>query len=364
MTEPMRLPLNATGNALGWSPDPLSDVVMSTRVRLARNVVGNPFPHAATESDLARVAKHVLGAAHRLPSRCMRSMTTLNLSQLTDQDKSALVDSHLTSVAHALAGKHRHVILDEKRQISLLINEEDHIRIQVILPGLQANEAWRKADEIDNALQRELPIMYDPELGFLTASVANCGMGLRVSVMVHVPALAAVDRLQATWSAANSLDAAVRGLYGEGTDIGGSIYQVSNVVSMGSTEPQTVGKITAVASYLQAEEAGARELLLRTRYDEMRSLVETAQEALRDAERLSVKEGVRMLSVLRLGHLLGFGTCVTDRVFSDLIGGLRGGTSLIVSPDDRARDIFYHETRRPALFRNSIRAERTQLEAV
>ncbi|HEY3330073.1 MAG TPA: hypothetical protein VGK19_08650 [Capsulimonadaceae bacterium] len=337
---------------------PLSDVVISSRVRLARNVTGNVFPHRATEVESARVAKQVLNAVHRFNLRTVGSLQTLDIDALSGQQKAALVDSHLTSVPHVLAGKHRYAIVDHKHTVSVLVNEEDHIRVQVILPGLQAEAAWRTADEIDNALLRELPVAYDPELGFLTASVANCGMGLRVSVMVHVPALTLTNRLDATWTAAHSLDAAVRGLYGEGSQIGGNIYQVSNVVSMGSTELQTVGKITAVATYLQAEEAGAREILLKTQPDEMQQIVESAQVTLRDAERMSLDEGVRVLSTLRLGHLMGFDTCVTDQVFAELLAGLRGGTQMIASPDDRARDIFYQETRRPALFRNRIRAER------
>jgi protein arginine kinase len=208
---------------------------------------------------------------------------------------------------------------------------------------------------IDNALSASLPIAYDEQYGYLTASLANCGMGLRVSIMVHLPALTLCNRLDGTWRAANSLDAAVSGLYGEGTQATGGIYQVSNVLSMGSTEAQTVGKITAVATYLQAEEAGARELLLKTRYDEMAHKTESAKQLLAGATSLSVEEALGILSTLRLGHNLGFDTHVDDRVFAQLIAGLRGGTAQIASDTDRARDIFYEGSRRPALFRNKIR---------
>ena len=356
---------NAPGSASAKSPSwisgsaMLSDVVLSTRARLARNVSGAPFPHMASDGELERVAKYVLTAAHRAQERAFRSMTTMDISALDDQAKAALVDSHLTSLAHVRAGKHRYAIVDHNKSVSVLINEEDHIRIQVILPGMQADAAWRRADAIDDALARELPIAYDPHLGYLTASLANCGMGLRLSIMVHLPALALLQRLASTWQAASSLDAAVRGLYGEGTEMPGNIYQISNAVSMGWTEMQTVGKITAVATYLAAEEVGARELLLRTRAEEMRERSDAAMAVLRDSERLTVDEGVRILSDLRLGHLMGFETHVTDRVFSELVASLRGGTQMIASSDDRARDIFYQETRRPALFRNRIRAERS-----
>jgi protein-arginine kinase len=132
---------------------------------------------------------------------------------------------------------------------------------------------------------------------------------------------------------------------------------------MGSTEVQTVGKITAVATYLQAEEIGARELLVKTRYSEMEDLVANAQTRLRNSERLSVEEGITILSTLRMGHLMGFETYVTYRAFTELVAALRGGTQLIAGADDRARDVFYQETRRPALFRNRIRAERADAPA-
>ncbi|MDR3710602.1 MAG: hypothetical protein P4L33_20060 [Capsulimonadaceae bacterium] len=367
MKAPARLaiPGSGTGKSPSWisGSASLSDVVLSTRARLARNVSGAIFPHMASDADLARVAKIVLTAAHRVQEKAFRSMHTVDISALNDQEKAALVDSHLTSVAHVRAGKHRFALVDDNQSVSVLINEEDHIRIQVILPGMQADAARRKADAIDDALSQELPIAYDKHLGYLTASLANCGMGLRVSIMVHLPALALLHRLPSTWQAANSLDAAVRGLYGEGTEMAGNIYQVSNAVSMGWTEAQTVGKITAVATYLEAEEAGARELLIRTRAAEMEDLVQNAQHQLRDAERLSVEEGVRILSTLRFGYLMGYDTHVSDTVFSELVAGLRGGTQLIASDDDRARDVFYQETRRPALFRNRIRAERSTVAA-
>ena len=348
-------------NVRGLPVFPESGVVLSTRARLARNLSGCRFPNSASDDDLARVAKFILTAANRLQERTFRSMHVVDISALSDQEKAVLVDSHLTSVAHVVAGKHRYAIVDEHQTVSVLVNEEDHIRIQVILPGLQADAAWRKADALDNDLSDELPIAYDDHLGYLTASLANCGMGLRMSIMVHLPALALICRLPSVWQAAGSLDAAVRGLYGEGAQIPGDIYQVSNTLSMGSTELQTAGKLTAVGTYLQAEEIGARELLIKTRFSEMEALVTGAQESLRDSERLSVEDGISIISTLRMGHLMGFETYVTDRVFSELVAALRGGTQLIASADDRARDVFYQETRRPALFRNKIRSERTAL---
>lgn len=336
---------------------PHSDVVLSTRARLARNLAGAPFPNRATDEDLARVAKYVLTATLRIQSRVVKSLQAVEIARLSDEQKAALVDSHLTSVGHVIAGRHRFALVDDRHTVSVMVNEEDHIRIQVILPGLQTEAAWKRADALDDALSAQLPIAYDPRFGFLTASLANCGMGLRLSVMVHLPALELIGRIRPTWNAAAALGAAVRGLYGEDLSVAANIYQVSNSVSLGLTEQQTVGRMQAVATFLEAEEAAARRQLLATRAGEVEALVHEAQAHLAGAGRLTVDEGIRLLSILRLGGLMGLETYVTDRVFGELVASVRGGIGMVTREGDRARDIFYEDTRRPAMFRNRIRAE-------
>lgn len=336
---------------------PHSDVVLSTRARLARNLVGVPFPHAASDEELARVAKHVLGATQRMQGTSVKSLHALDVARLSDDDKAALIDSHLASVAHVVAGRHRFALVDDRHTVSVLVNEEDHLRIQVILPGLQPEAAWKRADLLDDALSAQLPLAFNSQFGYVTSSLANCGTGLRVSAMVHVPALALNNRLPATWHAAGVLGATVRGLYGEDVGVAGNIYQVSNSVSLGLTESQTVGRILAVATYLEAEEESARHTFRTTRMVEIISVVEAAQRQLREAATMTLEEGIRVLSALRLGYLMGLETKVDALVFGELVASLRGGAGLVATAQNRARDIFYEDTRRPALFRNRIRKE-------
>ena len=155
----------------------------------------------------------------------------------------------------------------------------------------------------------------------------------------------------------------IRGLYGEDVGVAGNIYQVSNAVSLGLTEAQTVGRITAVATFLEAEEAAARHVLRSTRMDEIVALVEGAETQLRDASRMTLDEGIRVLSALRFGHLMDMKTHVTARVFGELVASLRGGAGLVAKAQDRARDIFYEETRRPALFPQTESAERNRRQS-
>jgi len=176
--------------------------------------------------------------------------------------------------------------------------------------------------------------------------------------MVHLPALARLGRLPATRLGAEALGSIVRGLYGEGAEPAGNVYQISNAVSLGLTERQIVGRIQAVATFLMTEERAARDVFMKRRYDEIGDAVLEAQESLRRAERLSVDEGMALLSTLRLGYLLGYQTHVSAGVFNQLTASLRAGVGLLSRSESRSRDIFYEEVRRPALFRNRIRQEK------
>lgn len=336
---------------------PGSDIVLSTRARLARNLADLPFPHRASEADLRHVASRIRAALKDSAGEPLGTLRVVDVCSLEDARKAALVDSHLISIPHALGGKHRLALVDDRHTVSVLVNEEDHIRIQVILPGLQADEAWQSANRLDDCLASRIPLAYHEQYGYLTSSLANCGTGLRVSLMVHLPALALLGRLAATWEGAQALGSIVRGLYGEGAEPAGNVYQISNAASLGITERQVVGRIQAVATYLVAEERAARDTLIRRRHEEAGQAVKEAQAALQKAERLSVSEGMAILSTLRLGYLLGYETHVTAPVFNQLTASLRAGVGLLARSDLRARDVFYEDTRRPALFRNRIRQE-------
>ncbi len=332
----------------GWE----ADVVLSTRARLARNLAGIPFPGRSEDAGLKAVAKQVLAVAKRRDKGHV-SLRPVEIAKLSEADRAALVDGHLISVPHALSGPHRWALVDDKHTISVMVNEEDHLRLQAILPGLQLEAAWRIADQMDDQFESHLDYAFDAHYGYLTSSLSNCGTGLRVSVMVHLPGLALSGKLDGALEAARTLGAAVRGPYGEGSEAAGDVYQVSNAVSTGKNERQLLTRLAATATLLVTDEQAARELLWLDRRSYLEEKVADARERLRRAERLSAGDSMALLSILRLGAVLGLPTGVTPRVFNELLSSLQIGAQFVSG--ERAQYTFYEETRRPALIRNKIR---------
>ncbi len=346
--------LPAWAGETGWE----ADVIVSTRARLARNLAGFAFPSRASEADLKAVAKAVIAAA-KGRDKGQVSLRAIDIHKLSDGDKSSLVDSHLISVPHAMAGPGRWALADDKHTISVMVNEEDHLRLQAILPGLQLDAAYRIADQMDDQFGGALDYAFHSHYGYLAASLSNCGTGLRLSVMAHLPGLALSGKLDGTLEAARTLGGAVRGPYGEGSAAAGNVYQISNAVSTGKTERQLLTRLAATATLLVTDEQAARELLWRGKRSVIEENVADAQSRLKSAERLSAGDSMAILSDLRFGEQCGLTTGVTSRVFNELLASLRLGAQFVLG--ERAQYTFYEETRRPALIRNKIREQLTRL---
>ena len=340
--------LPAWAGETGWE----ADVVLSTRARLARNLAGIPFPGHATDTELKSVARHVTAAVHSR-EKGQVSLRAVEISRMGNAGKAALVDSHLISLQHAVAGPHRWALVDDKHTISVMVNEEDHLRLQAILPGLQLDAAWRIADQMDDQFGAHLKYAFHPRYGYLTSSLTNCGTGLRLSVMAHLPGLALAGKLPAALDAARTLGGAVRGPYGEHSEAAGDVYQISNAVSTGKSERQLLSRLAATATLLVTDEQAARELLWRDQRSFIEDKVEEATAKLNKAERLSTADSMGILSLLRFGALIGLPTGVTNRVFNELLASLRMGAQFVAG--EKAQYTFYEETRRPALIRNKIR---------
>lgn len=346
---PSEMPtLPAWAGETGWD----ADVVLSTRARLARNLTGHSFPGRAAEADLKAVAKQALAVIRRR-DKGQVSLRAVEIGKLNADAKAALVDSHLISVPHAQSGPHRWALVDDRHTISVMVNEEDHLRLQAILPGLQLEAAWRVADQMDDQFGAHLDYAFDARWGYLTSSLSNCGTGLRLSVMAHLPGLALSGKLEGALEAARTLGSAVRGPYGEGSDAAGDVYQISNAVSTGKSERALLTRLAATAALLVTDEQAARELLWREERSLIEDKVAEANARLKQAERLSTAESMAILSLLRLGALLGFPTGVTNRAFNELLSSLRMGAQFVAG--EKAHYTFYEETRRPALIRNKIR---------
>ena len=338
----------AWASETGWE----ADVILSTRVRLARNLAGTTFPGWAADADLKAVAQQVLAVAKRRDKGHV-SLRAVEIAKLSEAEKAALVDSHLISIPHAQSGPHRWALVDDKHTVSVMVNEEDHLRLQAILPGLQLDAAWRIADQMDDQFGGHLDYAFDAHYGYLTSSLSNCGTGLRVSVMAHLPGLAISGKLDGALEAARTLGGAVRGPYGEHSVAAGDVHQISNAVSTGKSERQLLTRLAATATLLLTDEQAARELLWHDQRSLMEDKIGGAQAKLKSAERLSAGDSMAILSLLRLGAQFEMPTGVTNRVFNELLSSLRLGAQFVSG--EKAQYTFYEETRRPALIRNKIR---------
>lgn len=318
-----------------WATDdgPANDVALSTRARLARNVEGIPFPVCAQEADLKRVADLVLGTISAGDdqlrfSRLAGKFKVVTLSQLSSTSmRLALIDAHMASRQHVAGGKHRLIVLDDAGSISLMVNEEDHLRIQCILPGFQPMTALQIAREFDVLLSRKIKYAQTDNYGYLTSSLANVGTGLRMSVMLHLPGLAYLDEAITVLTAAAELKVSVRGLLGEGTKALGDVYQVSNETTIGFTEREITSRIRAVAEHLISREREARRFLAGKKYSDVHEAARNAWVKLTEAPALSGERAMSHLSTLRLADALSLSPGISVREFKNFLVSMRLGSS-------------------------------------
>ena len=238
---------------------PESDIVVSSRVRLARNLRGVPFPHRAGEEQLQAVLGGVRQAVEATPS--IGPTEVLGLTGVSILDRQLAVEEHLTSPQHIQEPSGKALVVNRDRSVCIMVNEEDHIRIQAILPGFQVDEALRLASATDDALEETVDYAFDENLIFVCLP-NECRTGLRSSVMLHLPALAAVNMLGQVLASVSKVGLAVRGIYGEGTEAVGNVFQVSNQVTMGRSESEIVAHLKAVARQIVDSERNARSAIM------------------------------------------------------------------------------------------------------
>jgi len=278
---------------------PADRIVMSSRVRLARNLAGFAFPGWAKKAERLRVCQLLRDAVERQPQ--MREGFAAALDDLSALDKQILVERHLISREHAAKGAGSAIVLSRDERLCVMINEEDHLRMQALLPGCQLKEAWQAIDELDTGLEQDLDYAFSHTLGYLTACPTNVGTGIRVSAMLHLPGVVLAEQINAIIQSVNRLGLAVRGLYGEGTEALGNIFQVSNQMTLGETEAAIVERLEKVLAQIIEHEENARELLLEKKPKVVYNHIGRAYGILANAHSISSKETMNLLSLLRLG---------------------------------------------------------------
>ena len=282
---------------------PNSDIVISSRVRLARNLDRAPFPHWANKKQGEQALDVILDALKKV-SYLKKSIAFL-LADLDSVDKQFLVERHLMSLEHAQKTNHKAVLIDDEEIVAIMINEEDHIRMQVMQSGFNLHEAWDIMNQIDDALGKELPIAFSPDWGYLTACPTNTGTGMRGSVMLHLPALVMTRQIDRVLAAIAKLSFTTRGLYGEGTQASGNFFQISNQVSLGLSEEEIVGNINGIIRQIVEQENQAREVMLSKNRPVLEDRVNRGLGILKSARIISSQETIELLSLVRLGCDLG-----------------------------------------------------------
>jgi protein arginine kinase len=321
----------------GSGPD--SDIAICTRVRLARNLQGFPFAPCLQPPESRQLYEFVTGRLRQggLPE----ALAVLDLEPIDELERSLLVERHLISRELAASKRPSGVAVDTDETVAIMINEEDHLRVQVFAPGLQPEATWRRAERLDDALLQRLPIAWSEEFGFLTSCPTNTGTGLRLSVMLHLPGLVWSEEIDKATNTAQKIHLAVRGLYGEGSRALGDFYQVSNQVTLGRDEQKIQNDVLLAVGSMVKWEREVRAALLRGAA-RVRTLdrVNRALGTLERAQILTSEEALGCLSALRFGHeeklLDGFDIAAINRaLLLSQPGHLQRHTREVLKPEER-----------------------------
>ena len=322
---------------------PESDVVISTRARLARNLAEYPFPTRASAEDLASIATKVEKASDLLRER-FPEMTVLNLAKASPDIRDALLGAHIVSPDHAIDTENRIIVLEPTGKLSIMVNEEDHLRVQSLLPGLNVSATWGLVDWADDVLSGRLNFGYSSRYGYLTSSVSNVGTGLRISVMMHLAGLSMCGRLRSTLRAAYDLGASIRGMFGEGSKLVGDTYQVSNELTLGITESEIADRVLSTASYLVRQERDARMELLSERRQEILSRASGALHKLQNARALTVEQTLTLVSPVRLALSTGLGVDGSVTIVNEILAEARAASGQSFEQSNSRAELIRRKT--------------------
>jgi protein arginine kinase len=347
--------LNQAVSSWMSSEGPDSDIVLSSRIRLARNFDAYKFPTLFSHEE----AKMIIGKTEEIINQSsiqkFGQLELLKIDELQPLQKRVLVEKHLISPNLAEDSPYGAVLLTENEEVSIMINEEDHIRIQCLFPGLQLSEALDAANEIDDWLESNIQYAFDEKHGYLTSCPTNVGTGLRASVMMHLPGLILTQQINRIIPAINQLGLVVRGIYGEGSEALGNIFQISNQITLGKSEEDICRDLKGVVSQLISQERSAREALRKTSNIQLEDRVFRSLGVLSNSRIIETKEAARCLSDVRLGIDMGYIENMPKTILNELMiltqpGFLQQYAGGSLRPHER-------DIRRAALIRERIKME-------
>jgi len=282
---------------------PQADIVISSRIRLARNLADFPFISRASEHDRNRIERIMRACVMALKESA--DLLYVELDDLEGVDRQLLVERHLISREHAESKGARAVAIDRQETFSLMVNEEDHVRMQVMESGLNLESVWKKINRLDDLIEEKVTYAYHDRLGYLTACPTNVGTGMRVSVMLHLPALVITRQIEKVFRSLQKIGLAVRGLYGEGSQATGDFYQISNQITLGRSEEELVKQVSDIVPVIIDYERQARQFLIKESQENLHDRVSRAYGILRTAQTISSEETMHLLSSVRMGVNLG-----------------------------------------------------------
>lgn len=281
--------------------DPESDIVISSRVRMARNIESISFPHYLDREKSEDVVDRVYKAINRGNLCLENEFKLIKMDEIDIIERSNYVERHLISPSLAKNVSGGAVLINNEETVGIMINEEDHIRIQCLYPGLQLEKCFNMADKIDDLLEESIVYAFDEQLGYLTSCPTNVGTAIRTSVMLHLPGLGLTGYINGVINTANKIGLAVRGIYGEGTEYLGDIYQISNQITLGMSEEEIITNLKNVTLQIIQNERIAWEKLLDTKSIELEDKVYRSYGTLKNARLLSSKEAMQLISDVKLG---------------------------------------------------------------
>lgn len=288
---------NLTGWLTGEGEENM--VVLSTRVRLARNVAGCVYPGAADKNSREKIVSYLESIVSKTEQ--FSGGQLIKAANLTDLDRDFLVERHLMSPNFMKDDGSRALYIGPDEKTSIMVNEEDHFRIQALAPGLNLDDPFKEATNCDNEIGKALNLDYDPDFGFLTACPTNVGTGMRASVLIHLPGLVITKDIDKVIARITKLGVAVRGFYGEGTDVLGNLFQISNQNTLGVSEAETLELIKRITRSVIADEENARNRLMEEASEQIEDKIWRAYGILKYARVLTSEEVMNLLSALRLG---------------------------------------------------------------
>jgi len=296
---------------------PSGDIVLSSRIRIARNLDRLPFTSVASPKEQKEVMRLVCQSIEKAPS--LKNKVFIDVSKISDIEKNVLLERHLVSRDLIEERGEKAVVINPEQTISLMINEEDHIRLQGMKSGFQISDLWKLVSKIDDEIEQNVNYAFSMKCGYLTACPTNTGTGMRASVMMHLPSLVLTKQINKVIEAVVKLGLTVRGLYGEGTEASGDFFQISNQITLGHSELDIIDNIERIVKQVIEHEQAARKILVQETRIQIDDRIWRAYGLLKHARIMASEETINLLSSVRLGVGLGILKDIDPKTLSTLL---------------------------------------------